>query len=110
MSEYISKHETIEEIQRIYCTDCNSYDGAMCRACEHQDDMDIIENMAAADVQPVKRGKWVQIGEQSAKCTECNGVLKSNGVDKTGKALIFYGVYHYCPYCGVRMDGDTECQ
>lgn len=53
-------------------------------------------------------GKWVQIGEQSAKCIECGGVLKSNGIDKTGKALIFNAVYHYCPNCGIRMDGDDE--
>lgn len=62
----------------------------------------------AADVQPVKHGNWVQIGEQSAKCTECGGVLKSNGIDKTGKALIFNAVYHYCPNCGADMRGDTN--
>lgn len=59
-------------------------------------------------VQPVKRGWWKQIGEQSAKCTACGGVLKSNGIDKTGKALIFNAVYHYCPNCGAIMDGDDE--
>lgn len=62
-----------------------------------------VTEIPAADVQPVRRGKWEQIGEQSAKCTECGGVLKSNGVDKTGKALIFNGVYHYCPFCGADM-------
>ena len=62
----------------------------------------------AADVQPVKRGKWVQIGKQSAKCTECGGVLKSNGIDKTGKAYIFNAVYHYCPFCGADMRGDEN--
>lgn len=63
-----------------------------------------------ADVQLVKRGEWEQIGEQSAKCTACGGVLKSNGIDKTGKALIFNAVYHYCPFCGAKMikDGDTN--
>lgn len=68
-------------------------------------DKDLIEN-----VKPVKYGRWEQIGEQSAKCTACGGVLKSNGIDKTGKALIFNAVYHYCPYCGARMDGDAECK
>lgn len=55
-------------------------------------------------IQPVKRGRWKQIGEQNAKCTACGSVLRSNGIDKTGKALIFNAVYHYCPFCGARMD------
>lgn len=63
MNEYISKHEPIEEIQRIYCTGCNSYNGAMCRACEHQDDMDIIEDTKAADVQPTQES--IQLGDLS---------------------------------------------
>ena len=63
MNEYISKHEVIEEIKRIYCTNCNSYNGAMCRACEHMDDMDIIEDMPAADVKILKREKWKEILE-----------------------------------------------
>lgn len=67
-----------------------------------------VAELPAADVQPVKHGRWEQIGEQSAKCTACGGVLRSNGIDKTGKALIFNAVYHYCPFCGARMDGDSE--
>lgn len=61
MAEYISKHEVIEEIKRIYCTNCNSYNGAMCRACEHMDDMDIIEDMPVADVQPVNQ--WISVDD-----------------------------------------------
>ena len=100
--EYISRDKILKAIHS-YCENCNNYNGAMCRACDNADNMDIIIDIPAADVQPVRRGKWEQIGEQSAKCTECGGVLKSNGVDKTGKALIFNGVYHYCPFCGADM-------
>ena len=109
MSEYISKHEVIEEIKRIYCTDCNSYNGAMCRACEHMDDMDIIEDIPAADVQPVKHGKW----ESSQRTIETGTVYCSNC------AIEYYisdlqtvgdcnGIVHYCPNCGARMDDDSE--
>ena len=67
-----------------------------------------VAELPAADVQPVKHGRWEQIGEQSAKCTACGGVLRSNGIDKTGKALIFNAVYHYCPFCSARMDGEDN--
>jgi hypothetical protein len=67
-----------------------------------------IKDAKSADVQLVKRGKWKQIAPQSAICSECGGALKSNGIDKTGKAYIFNAVYKYCPYCGARMDGDAE--
>lgn len=71
--------------------------------------VDVFEDTGlTADVQPVKRGRWEQIGEQNAKCIACGGVLRSNGIDRTGKSLIFNAVYHYCPFCGARMDGDSE--
>mgnify|MGYP004458660625 CR=1 FL=1 len=109
MNEYISKHEPIEEIQRIYCTGCNSYNGAMCRACEHQDDMDIIEDTKAADVQPVKHGRWEQlVSKQSglnyevgARCSCCN--------EHTVTICICEAMpFEFCPHCGARMDGDNN--
>lgn len=106
--EYISRDETLKIFHQC-CDNCtSSYNGVMCRACADADAMDILVDIPAADVQPVKHGRWEQIGEQSAKCTACGGVLRSNGIDKTGKALIFNAVYHYCPFCGARMDGDAE--
>ena len=106
--EYISKEATIDAIKKIYCPQCNSYNGAMCRACEHMDDMDIIEDMPAVDVQPVKHGVWLNeyLDENDiwrADCSNC----KSECADNFGRISI---THKYCEYCGARKDGDTECQ
>lgn len=107
MNEYISKHEPIEEIQRIYCTGCNSYNGAMCRSCEHQDDMDIIEDTKAADVQPVKCGRWITWDDSGfTKCSCCNSEYYISDLQVVGDSEGFVG---FCPNCGARMDGEAQC-
>lgn len=62
MDEYISREATIDAIKKTYCPQCNNYNGAMCRACEHMDDMDIIEDMPATDVQPANQ--WISVGDE----------------------------------------------
>lgn len=61
MDEYISKKQTIDRIASCYCMDCEHSNGILCRACEHQDDMDLIDDMPVADVQPVDR--WISVDE-----------------------------------------------
>lgn len=104
MAEYISRDELLKHLNE--CKNDPLFDPDMARICFAISIF--VKNMKTAEVQPVKHGRWEQIGEQSAKCTACGGVLRSNGIDKTGKALIFNAVYHYCPFCGARMDGDAE--
>lgn len=61
-----------------------------------------LENMVipAAEVQPVKRGRWKYRGSGSPeftfRCSCCENIAAAE--------------YSYCPNCGARMDGDTECK
>lgn len=68
-----------------------------------------LEDMPAADVVPVRHGKWLSVEEYAKKigaiskytdgwvfCSECGQQSRR-----------FYG-YGYCPNCGERMDGDTN--
>lgn len=116
MDEYISKHEPIEEIKRIYCTSCNSYNGAMCRACEHQDDIDIIEDTKAADVQPVDDTENMATVSDEFICKKCGIYLKDYikvVMDEDNDGYIDEQHYDYepkfCPECGAKVkDGDTN--
>ena len=38
-----------KRIEEVYCKDCNNYNGVMCSACEHMDDMDFIEDAPTVD-------------------------------------------------------------
>lgn len=52
MPRYIDADAAIELTRLTYCTDCNSYNGVMCRACQFDDAMLLIDDMPAADVVP----------------------------------------------------------
>ena len=40
----IDANALVKTIESVHCKDCNSYNGAMCRACEWMDAMDYIED------------------------------------------------------------------
>ena len=64
----------------------------------------IIADFPAADVEPVKHGRWIMgTGENGLqtgyrKCSRCGEIVKY------GYSL--YGVHNFCNYCGAKMDGD----
>lgn len=67
-----------------------------------QDARDTISNFPAADVAPVRHGKWKYNTDfQVWNCSECG----ENPHKGTGVVVVEENLPAYCPHCGVRMDG-----
>jgi hypothetical protein len=61
--EYISRDVALRQLNATcLATDCNNYNGVMCRACAYADAMDFIDAIPAADVQPIDR--WISVKDR----------------------------------------------
>ena len=97
MAEYIEREALMCRIKEIHCAECDSYHGVRCRACWVDDTLDYIDSEPAADVAPVRHGRWIEtgkglLGTASYKCSDCEFPMP------------FYNGYNYCPNCGAKMD------
>ena len=92
--EYISRDEALKAMQYC-CKNCDNYNGAMCRACNNADEMDIICDIPAADVQPIRRGHWIYNDAilNRIRCSECDFWSDDLQAD------------NFCPSCGADMRG-----
>lgn len=66
---------------------------------------DIINEQPTADVQEVKRGKWLKLGNDPIDnkqwiCSECKGLTET-------AYYCGHCYYNYCPNCGASLDGDS---
>ncbi len=62
---------------------------------------DEVDDMPAADVQPVKYGRWENTNiPNQLRCSNCEIIHLI--------AQYPHGDIKYCPNCGARMDGDSE--
>lgn len=80
MAEYKDCEALIKHLREIYCSECNSYNGVRCRACEAGDIIDMIDDAPAFDVKPVVHAKW-----KYGKCTHCGTEIP------TENKLLLYG-------------------
>ena len=101
--EYIEREALMRRIKEIHCAECDSYHGVRCRACWVDDTLDYIDSEPAADVAPVRHGRWIDKGEY-AVCTECGG---RSGTQYDGVEPIPL-MTQFCPNCGCRMDGGDD--
>lgn len=58
-----------------------------------------VVKIPAADVEPVRNGKWIIKGKHIYQCNRCGNYLDIRGLNG-GR-----GDANYCPNCGARMDG-----
>ncbi len=113
MAEYISREEAIKELREVYENEYPTASGDFDEYASH-DVPNVLRNMKAADVQPVKHGYWIKQPEKFQihedvinsnylySCSCCNASdLHSERANNDGKVK-------FCWRCGARMDGDTE--
>lgn len=98
MARLIDADKRIQEIKKIYCTGCDNYGGAKCRACFVDDAMCLIDDATTVDAVPVVR------------CRDCKhwNVHPINGRCILGKCLKLSRVMGNSSFCsyGERKDGD----
>lgn len=83
MAEYIEREAAIDRLEKLM-----QLQAPTARA--------IIEAIPAADVQPVRHGRWVKtIGE--------NGVTSACRCNLCGFEDNRYSLFNYCPNCGAHM-------
>ena len=86
-NEYISKIEVVRILQKAYAEGrIQAKDGLS----------SVLNDIKNADVQPIRHGRWIGVDYDTYfECSECEHMTDWQN-------------YKYCPYCGARMDGDTE--
>lgn len=102
----IDADELKDRVIRQECISCSAtytYAENRCKACDTADFLRMLEDMPTVEAQPVKSGRWNFIGkwENTYQCSEC---LEEFNVE--GNPI--ENMMRYCPYCGVRMDGDSD--
>ena len=99
MNEYISRDKVLNKfIEGDGHDDDRFTEGYNFAVQEHREE---VENIPAADVQPVKHGRWENTNTPNQlRCSNCEIIHLISQYP--------HGDIKYCPNCGARMDGDSE--
>lgn len=104
MPRYIDADALIEDIKRVYCTDCNSYNGVRCKACGTGDAIDMIEDAPAVDAAQERTAYWVVV--QSRNPTSVTVHRCSN--PECRLTTYAHRLPPYCQECGSKMLGKAR--
>lgn len=129
MAEYIEREVLMRRIKEIHCAECDSYHGVRCRACWVDDTLDYIDSEPAADVAPVRHGRWILEAHDervnyrwnvTSECSECCDERKEiwagffpnidPSIARSVALASAKGVKlsNYCPNCGADMRGSND--
>ena len=104
MAEYLEREALLKSLTQE-CKDCDNNFGYDCEECDYAHAMLYVKAEKAADVQPVKRGKWcpplMGQGKCDTYCERCHGKIMRNST----------GIFEetpFCPHCGADMRGDEN--
>ena len=105
--EYISREAALEQIREYieeYGWTVDEHGWHTEKWCAMKEAEDVLESIPAADVVPVRHGRWKKVIEDSKyyhmECSKCCGrPLRSRWVDDAELST-------FCPWCGARMDKD----
>lgn len=104
MSDYISREAFIADCEGRYCAHCKEQgedaNGVICRACWVDDMLSEVLDAPAADVEPVRNGRWEP---GNPICPVC-GEDKFKGLDAD-----IWSDWNpaYCPNCGAKMEDEN---
>lgn len=91
MAEYISRDTAIARLTRLEVTD---------KLATMADAKREIADMPAADVTPVRHGRWIgSSGIFQGKCSVCGYMTYDKSADWARN------YWPHCPNCGAKMDG-----
>lgn len=91
MAEYIEREAALVEV----CHYCSTKED--CFPNERCLDYELVNTIPAADVAPVRHGRWIW-DDEGYHCSECF----YHAYGETGEVLS--GHWHYCPNCGAKME------
>ena len=89
MAEYIEK----DKAKELVCEFCTWVGTSNCEECEHP-----VDDVPAADVQPVRHGRWERASKSLMVCTACGNCVVDDRIS---------GMF-YCHNCGAKMDNEEE--
>ena len=104
MDEYIKREYAVDAVLDVYCdTPDIDLSGEKFESA--------ILKIQAADVAPVRHGRWERIGIKGRKglpiypcCSVCGIVSAAFRSEWEG----IRGPWKFCPNCGAKMDGDAD--